>query len=208
MCARDTHVVARKPIQPVSICQYMSPHRQVSVSGRPPKRGFLMKTARPRTLGTLAESRRRAHTTPDDRNTPVAAEQPGCNAFDVTDDELTDDWEAGTVFPGGISHLQHLRIAWVLHRRHGAEETRPRLLDGTKWACDAHDPSLNDHRWARAISDAIEHDGPQATADHFLAADPDLQRGGFLGRALPQQPSLNGRQLAEHASLPGRARTA
>ena len=32
----------------------------------------------------------------------------------MTDDELTDAWEAGAVFPGGVSHLEHLRIAWVL----------------------------------------------------------------------------------------------
>lgn len=34
-----------------------------------------------------------------------------CDSLSVTDDELTDAWQAGTAFPGGISHLQHLRIA-------------------------------------------------------------------------------------------------
>jgi hypothetical protein len=39
-----------------------------------------------------------------------------------TDDELTDAGEADTRFRRCISHLQHLRIASVLPRRHGAEQ--------------------------------------------------------------------------------------
>jgi hypothetical protein len=50
----------------------------------------------------------------------------------VTDDELADAWEAGAVFPGGLSHLEHLRIAWVLNRRHGPEEAGRRLVSGTE----------------------------------------------------------------------------
>jgi hypothetical protein len=38
----------------------------------------------------------------------------------MTDDELTAAWQAGDLFAGGTSHDQPLRIAWVLHRRHGA----------------------------------------------------------------------------------------
>jgi hypothetical protein len=57
-----------------------------------------------------------------------------CDPWAVTDDELADACEAGSVFPHGISHLQHLRIAWVLHRRHG--DTTVRLLEGTKHSCE------------------------------------------------------------------------
>lgn len=35
------------------------------------------------------------------------------------------------VLPGGITHVHHLRIAWVLHRRHGAEQAHRRLIAGT-----------------------------------------------------------------------------
>ena len=48
----------------------------------------------------------------------------------MNDAELTDAWESGAVFPGGISHLEHVRIAWVLHQRHGEAEARERLLAG------------------------------------------------------------------------------
>jgi len=52
-----------------------------------------------------------------------SAWQPGSA---VTDEELTDAWQAGAIFPGGIRHEQHLRIAWVLHRRYGEEGARAR----------------------------------------------------------------------------------
>lgn len=50
----------------------------------------------------------------------------------MTDGERTDAWERGETFPGGVSHVEHVRIAWVLHRRHGRTEARTRLLEGTR----------------------------------------------------------------------------
>lgn len=100
---------------------------------------------------------------------------------------LTDAWEAGSVFPGGISHPQHVRIAWVLHHRHRAEEEGARLLAGTKRACEVHgclekfDAALT-KRWSEAIAAAIKRDGPGDSADEFLAAHPELTRGDLLGR--------------------------
>ena len=108
-----------------------------------------------------------------------------CHDPDVTDDELADAWEAGVVFPGGVSHLQHLRIAWVLHRRHGPDEARRRLLSGTKRACEVHrcpdkfDASLTD-RWSRAIAEAGERDGLGPSADSFIAGHPGLRRGDLF----------------------------
>lgn len=105
----------------------------------------------------------------------------------MDDNELTDAWEAGTVFPAGISHLQHLRIGWVLHTRHGAEQAKARLLDGTKRACEVHgspekfDPALTG-RWADAVARTIDRDGPGADADEFLARHPELMRGDLLGK--------------------------
>ena len=105
----------------------------------------------------------------------------------MTDDELTDAWEAGTVFPGGISHLQHLRIAWILHTRHGPQRARARLLKGTKRACALHgsperfDAALTE-RWAQAVAEAIDRDDPNTTADEFLGAHPELLRGDHFGR--------------------------
>ncbi|MBO0767593.1 MAG: hypothetical protein J2O48_02810 [Solirubrobacterales bacterium] len=104
----------------------------------------------------------------------------------MTDDELTDAWEAGATFPGGISHEQHLRIAWVLHRRHGSSKARDRLLSGTERACEAHgvlqkfDAALTE-RWADLIASAIAVDGLMGSADEFLEAHPQLHRGDLLG---------------------------
>lgn len=103
----------------------------------------------------------------------------------MTDDELTDAWEAGAVFAGGVGHLDHLRIAWVLHRRHPPEEARRRLLSGTQRACEAHgcpekfDAALTE-RWAQAIAGAAACDGLGPTAEHFIAAHPELQRGDLF----------------------------
>jgi hypothetical protein len=56
----------------------------------------------------------------------------------MNDDELTDTWESGTAIGTGISHRQHLRIAWVLHQRHDPDEARRRLLEGTRRACEVY----------------------------------------------------------------------
>lgn len=104
----------------------------------------------------------------------------------MTDDELTDAWEAGAVFPGGVSHLEHLRIAWVLHRRYGPEEAQRRLVLGTKRACETHgcpekfDAALTE-RWARAIAEAARRDGLGPTAATFIATYPQLHRGDLFG---------------------------
>lgn len=105
----------------------------------------------------------------------------------MTDDELADAWQAGAIFPGGIKHDEHVRIAWVLHRRHGPEEARARLLAGTERACRVHgcperfDAALT-VRWARAIAEAAERDGLGASAADFITAHPELARGDRFGR--------------------------
>jgi hypothetical protein len=112
----------------------------------------------------------------------------------MTDDELTDAWEAGTVFSGGISHQQHLHIVWVLHRRYGPKQATARLLRGTKRACGIHGRPEKfgadlTERWSRAIAEAIARCGPEATADEFLAAHAELQRGHLLGHPRGPRPA-------------------
>ena len=104
----------------------------------------------------------------------------------VTDDELTDAWESGNELPGGVSHLQHLHIAWVLHRRYGHDEARRRLVSGTKRACEVHGcPEKFDavitEQWARAVAEAAERDGLGPTAEHFIATHPQLRRSDLFG---------------------------
>jgi hypothetical protein len=100
----------------------------------------------------------------------------------MNDDALTDARIAGERFPGGISHDQHLRIAWVLIRRHGTAQVEERLVCGTQRACEVHgvpgkyDEALT-RRWARAIAKLVERDGPGASATAFIAAHPELGQG-------------------------------
>lgn len=82
--------------------------------------------------------------------------------------------------------MEHLRIAWVLHRRHGPGEARRRLVSGTERACEANgcpekfDAALTE-RWAKAIAEAAGRDGLGPTAEHFIAGHPNLQRGDLFG---------------------------
>lgn len=105
----------------------------------------------------------------------------------MTDEELTDLWKAGEIFGGGISHEQHLRIAWVLHRRHGAAEAKERLMNGTKSACERHgcpekfDPAMT-ARWSDAVAAAIAADGAGPSAAAFLRGQPQLLRADLFGR--------------------------
>lgn len=104
----------------------------------------------------------------------------------MTDDELTDAWQAGERFPGGVSHDQHLRIAWVLHRRHGARQAEASLVSGTRRACEVHgasekfDENLTRH-WSRAVAETVERDGFGGSADAFIEAHPELARGDLFG---------------------------
>ena len=103
----------------------------------------------------------------------------------MDDDGLVAAWERGEVFSGGITHEQHLRVAWVLLRRHDREEALARLLGGTERACQVHgvpdkfDAALT-KRWADAVAERAERDGFGQSADDFLARHPDLRRSDLI----------------------------
>jgi hypothetical protein len=102
----------------------------------------------------------------------------------VTNDELTDAWEA-CALGRGITHEEHLRIAWTLLRRHGRDEGERRIVDGTRRNCvdlgllERFDEALSE-RWAHALGDAVgDGDG---TFEGFLDAHPQLTRSDLLGK--------------------------
>jgi hypothetical protein len=105
---------------------------------------------------------------------------------ELTDDELTDRWEAQQLHGTGISHLDHVRIAWVLARRHGAGTAEEHLVEGTRKGCDHYgvpekfDEALT-RRWAAAICAALGADAGESF-DAFIARNPELQRGDLFGR--------------------------
>jgi hypothetical protein len=105
----------------------------------------------------------------------------------VPDDELADPWEMQALGGSGVSHADHVRVAWVLVRRHGAEEAETRLVTGTRKGCDHYAvPEKFDEQlmraWAAAIAAAMV-DGPdRETFDDFIERHPRFLRGDLFGR--------------------------
>jgi hypothetical protein len=113
----------------------------------------------------------------------------------LTDDELADRWENQRLGGSGASHIDHVRVAWVLHRRHGALEAEERLVEGTRKGCDHYEVPENfdeqlTRRWARAISDAAGTASESETFEEFIARNPELRRGDLYGK--PRQPHGGG----------------
>jgi hypothetical protein len=97
----------------------------------------------------------------------------------VTDEELTDAWEAGAL-GRAIGHEDHVRIGRVLLLRHGRAGAAARLVDGTRLnAADRFDEELT-RRWARTIADAFEAEPGDDFAE-FAEAYPELLRSDLLG---------------------------
>jgi hypothetical protein len=100
-------------------------------------------------------------------------EQDGVRDSLISDDELTDRWERQELGGTGVSHIDHVRVGWVLHRRYGAAEAEERLVEGTRKGCDSDGvPEKFDERltrlWARAISDAAGTGSELETFDEFI----------------------------------------
>ena len=101
---------------------------------------------------------------------------------DLTDDELTEMWEAGTVFENGIARTDHLRIAWTLLRSHPRELAFARLQEGTKRACNVHGcPDRYSEeltkRWSVSIADAMDEVPRPSSLHQMLERHPELRRG-------------------------------
>jgi len=105
----------------------------------------------------------------------------------LSDDELADRWESQDLGGSGVSHIDHVRVAWVLDRRHGRSEAEERLVQGTRKGCDHYgvpekfDEDLT-RRWARAVSDAVA-DAPESEGfQDFIERNPELRRGDLFGK--------------------------
>ena len=102
----------------------------------------------------------------------------------MTEDELAEAWESGALCRP-ISHVEHVRIAVVLLRRHGPDEGEQRLVDGTKLNCrlldaaERFDEELT-RRWSTLVADALDAEDARS-ADELLGARPELARGDLLG---------------------------
>ena len=103
----------------------------------------------------------------------------------LSDAELTDRWERQELGGSGVTHIDHVRVAWVLQRRHGSAAAEERLVEGTRKGCDHYgvpekfDESLT-RRWAKAISAAIGDAPASESFQEFLERNPKLQRGDLF----------------------------
>lgn len=101
----------------------------------------------------------------------------------MDDDALTDAWEATLARP--VSHQEHVRVARILVLRHGRDEARSRLVDGTLRNCigmdaaDRFDEALT-ARWSDRIADCVEANAGDSFSA-FAAAHPELLRSDLLG---------------------------
>jgi hypothetical protein len=111
----------------------------------------------------------------------------------LSDKELADRWESQDLGGTGVSHIDHVRVGWVLHRRHGAAEAEERLVEGTRKGCDHYGvpEKFDEHltrMWARAISEAVGGAGDSETFEEFMARNPQLRRGDLLGKPPRSEP--------------------
>ena len=100
------------------------------------------------------------------------------------DEQLTDAW-LECALGRGISHEEHLRIAFVLLLRHAPEEALQLLDAGTRRNCAAlgvperYDAALT-RRWSEALADAVAATRA-ADADELFRQRPQLLRSDLLG---------------------------
>ena len=105
----------------------------------------------------------------------------------LSDDELADRWESQDLGGSGVSHIDHVRVAGVLDRRHGRSEAEERLVQGTRKGCDHYgvpekfDEDLT-RRWARAVSDAVADASESEGFQDFIERNPELRRGDLFGK--------------------------
>jgi hypothetical protein len=102
----------------------------------------------------------------------------------VTEDELTDRWES--ILDRAVTHEEHLRIAYTLHRRHGRDEARRRLLKGSLANCQAMDAADRfdadlTARWSDQIASCIADDDGGGSYLVFIARHPELRKSDLLG---------------------------
>jgi hypothetical protein len=113
------------------------------------------------------------------------------SASRAAESALVAAWESAAL-GRSVTHAEHLRIAWELLRRHGVEEGKRRIVDGTRANCESagvperFDRALSE-RWADRIADALANRDPP-TFETFAATHPELFQSDHLGRPAWHEP--------------------
>jgi hypothetical protein len=107
----------------------------------------------------------------------------------MTDAELVDAFERGTVVPEDFGHRQHVRLTWLYLARHGRVEAERRLLHGLRaLAARAGKPDRFSapltRVWVARIADAAAALGADHSFEDLLGHHP-----GLLDRTAAQAPA-------------------
>ena len=97
----------------------------------------------------------------------------------MTDDDLIEGFETGTLPPAAFGHREHVQLAWVYLRRHGRAEAERRMLHGLRvFARRAGKPEKFDapltRAWVAAIADAAAAQTAPYSFEDLVRARPDL----------------------------------
>jgi hypothetical protein len=96
----------------------------------------------------------------------------------MTDHEIVEAFEQGTLVPAAFTHREHVRVAWIYLTRHGRAAAEQRMLAGLRaFAARAGKPEKFDgpltRAWVAAIAEATASCGATTFAD-LVRARPDL----------------------------------
>ena len=97
----------------------------------------------------------------------------------MTDTELVDGFEAGTLPPEQFRHPEHLRLAWIYLSRLGRVEAEQRMQDGLRrfaaraGKAEKYDAALTT-AWFAVLAQVSAELGPAAAFEALIAARPDL----------------------------------
>lgn len=97
----------------------------------------------------------------------------------MTDDEFVDAFLSGKVSAASFHHRDHLRLAWGLIRRSGAEVATSTITAGIQRFATEHGQPTKYHEtltrfWVRVVGYHMEAQPDLATFEHFIAANPRL----------------------------------
>jgi hypothetical protein len=97
----------------------------------------------------------------------------------MTDKDLIEAFENGTLPPAAFGHREHVQLAWVYLTRVGRAEAERRMLDGLRaFAARAGKPDKFDGSltrvWVAAIAEAAAAQPAPHSFDDLVAMRPDL----------------------------------
>jgi flavin reductase (DIM6/NTAB) family NADH-FMN oxidoreductase RutF len=126
---------------------------------------------------------------------------------EMTDDQLTDAFEAGRLGADEFPHARHVRVAWNLARRHGPSEGLERLIAGIRGiAARAGRPAAYHvtitRAWFELIASVDELTGHEELFDKGLLERYYSPERLAAGRAQWLEPDLHPLRLPPPAPLP------